>query len=423
MLETPFIRLDAPTTAAAYTSHPSPTTEIPMIRTFALTALAAALSVSSAPAHAAPANADPTFVSIGDVPVAVGARRTQVLSGLEHPWSMAWLPDGTLLITERPGRLRVFRNGALDPTPVAGTPEVLAFGQGGLLDVSPHPEFAQNRWLYLSYAVGTDTENRTRVARARFDGKALSDLEVIFENAEAKPGGSHFGSRLAWLPDGTLLISVGDGGNPPIAVGGAFVRLKAQDRASHFGKIVRLNDDGSLPKDNPFAAEGGVAASIYSYGHRNIQGLAVDAETGAIWANEHGPLGGDEFNRITKGANYGWPSVSHGREYVGGAEIGTGSQAEGKTPPVLVWNNATAPSGLMVYRGSRFPEWRGQVFSGGLMTQDVRKLEIGADGRISGQTALRVGTRVRDVREGPDGAIWVLTDESNGRLFRFEPAG
>lgn len=388
-----------------------------------LSAIAAALLLPLAPAMSVKAADDQTFVSIGDVPVAVGARRTQVLSGLEHPWSMAWLPDGTMLITERPGRLRVFRNGALDPNPVPGTPEVLAFGQGGLLDVSPHPQFAENRWVYFSYAVGTDTENRTRVARARFDGKALSDLQVIFENAEAKPGGAHFGSRLAWLPDGTLLISVGDGGNPPISVGGAFVRLKAQDRASHFGKILRLNDDGSVPKDNPFASEGGVAATIYSYGHRNIQGLAVDPETGAVWANEHGPLGGDELNRIEKGANYGWPTVSHGREYVGGAKVGEGPSAKGMTPPVLVWNNATAPSGLMVYRGSRFPDWRGQVFSGGLMTQDVRKLGMGADGRIADQSALRVGTRVRDVREGPDGAIWVLTDESNGRLFRFEPAG
>lgn len=394
-----------------------------MIRPLALSALASALLLPLAPAMSVRAADDRTFVSTGDVPVAVGARRTQVLSGLEHPWSMAWLPDGTMLITERPGRLRVFRNGALDPNPVPGTPEVLAFGQGGLLDVSPHPRFAENRWLYFSYAVGTDTENRTRVARARFDGKALSDLEVIFENAEAKPGGSHFGSRLAWLPDGTLLISVGDGGNPPISVGGAFVRLKAQDRGSHFGKILRLNDDGSVPRDNPFASEGGVAATVYSYGHRNIQGLAVDRETGAVWANEHGPLGGDEFNRIEKGANYGWPTVSHGREYVGGAQVGNGKSADGMTSPVLVWDNATAPSGLMVYRGSRFPDWRGQVFSGGLMTQDVRKLGMGADGRIADQSALRVGTRVRDVREGPDGAIWVLTDESNGRLFRFEPAG
>lgn len=394
-----------------------------MIRTVALSALAAALSLSLAPEVRANSSDDPTFVSSGDVPVAIGARRTQVLSGLEHPWAMAWLPDGTMLITERPGRLRIFRNGALDPNPVAGTPAVLAFGQGGLLDVSPHPDFATNRWLYFTYAIGTDTENRARVARARFDGKALSDLEVIFENAEAKPGGSHFGSRLAWLPDGTLLVSIGDGGNPPIAVGGGFVRLKAQDRASHFGKIVRLNDDGSAPKDNPFAGDGKVESTIFSYGHRNIQGLAVDRETGAVWANEHGPLGADEFNRIEKGANYGWPSVSHGREYVGGAAVGEGKTAEGMTPPVLVWDNATAPSGLMVYRGSRFPDWRGQVFSGGLMTQDVRKLEIDADGRITGQTALRVGARVRDVREGPDGAIWVLTDESNGRLFRFEPAG
>lgn len=393
-----------------------------MSRMFALSALAAALSLSLAPAHVATASEDPTFLSIGDVPVATGARRTEVLSGLEHPWAMAWLPDGTMLVTERPGRLRIVRDGALLPDAVQGLPEVLALGQGGLMDVSPHPDFAKNRWLYLTHAVGTREENRTRVSRGRFEDDRLVDVETIFEVSQAKPGGAHFGSRIAWLPDGTMLVSIGDGGNPPNSLDGAFIRLKAQDRTSHLGKVVRLNADGSVPKDNPFAGDGEVQDSIFSYGHRNIQGLAVDRETGAIWATEHGPLGGDEFNRIEKGSNYGWPTVSHGREYVGGAQVGEGNRKDGMAPPVLVWAGATAPSGLMVYRGKLFPEWRGHVFSGGLMTQDVRKLEIGADGRISGQTALRVGARVRDVREGPDGAIWVLTDESRGRLFRFDPA-
>lgn len=390
---------------------------------FARSALAAALCLSLAPASVTIASESPTFVSIGDVPVAVGARRTEVLSGLEHPWAMAWLPDGTMLITERPGRLRIVRDGALLPDPVPGVPEVLAFGQGGLMDVSPHPDFAKNRWLYLTHAVGTREDNRTRVSRGRFEDDRLTDVETIFEVAQAKPGGAHFGSRIAWLPDGTMLVSIGDGGNPPTSLDGAFIRLKAQDRGSHLGKVVRLNADGSVPKDNPFVGDGKVEATVYSYGHRNIQGLAIDRETGVVYATEHGPLGGDELNRLEKGANYGWPTVSHGREYVGGAPIGEGSAKEGTMPPVLVWAGATAPSGLMVYRGRLFPEWRGHVFSGGLMSQDVRKIELCEEGRVVTQTALRVGARVRDVREGPDGAIWVLTDESNGRLFRFEPAG
>lgn len=394
-----------------------------MIRPLVVSALAAGLALALAPHASVRAAEDPTYVSIGDVPVATGARRTEVLSGLEHPWAMAWLPDGTMLVTERPGRLRIIRDGALLPDPVAGVPEVLAFGQGGLMDVSPHPDFAKNRLVYLTHAVGTREGNRTRVSRGRLEDDRLVDVETVFEASQAKPGGAHFGSRIAWLPDGTMLVSIGDGGNPPNSLDGAFIRLKAQDRGSHLGKVVRLNADGSVPKDNPFAGDGEVEATIYSYGHRNIQGLAVDRETGAVFATEHGPLGGDEFNRIEKGANYGWPTVSHGREYVGGAQVGEGKAKEGMAPPLLVWTNASAPSGLMVYRGKLFSEWRGQVFSGGLMTQDVRKLELGADGRIAGQTALRVGARVRDVREGPDGAIWVLTDESNGRLFRFEPAG
>lgn len=394
-----------------------------MIRSPVAQALALGLALILVPTVAPRAAEDPTYLSIGDVPVATGARRIELLSGLEHPWGMAWLPDGTMLITERPGRLRIIRDGKLLPEPVPGVPEVLAFGQGGLMDVSLHPDFANNRLVYLTLSVGTREANRTRVVRGRFEDDRLAEVETVFEAAQAKPGGAHFGSRIAWLQDGTMLVSIGDGGNPPISLDGGFIRLKAQDRTSHLGKLVRLQADGSVPKDNPFAGEGGGAATLFSYGHRNIQGLAVDRKTGAIYATEHGPLGGDELNRVEKGRNYGWPTVSHGREYVGGAAIGEGATKEGMTPPVLVWMAATAPSGLMVYRGAAFPEWQGHVFSGGLMSQDVRKIEIGADGRVATQTALRVGARVRDVREGPDGFIYVLTDESNGRLIRFEPAG
>jgi aldose sugar dehydrogenase len=364
--------------------------------------------------------APPTYVTAGDVPVQPGARRTTVLENLEHPWSMTWLPDGAMLITERPGRLRIVRDGVLQPSPVAGVPAVWAIGQGGLLDVALHPKFAEEPWVYLTYSVGTPDANRLRVARARWAGHELRDLTVIFEVAQTKSGGAHFGSRLAWLPDGTLLVSVGDGGNPPIKLGEGFIRGQAQNRAAHFGKILRLNADGSIPSDNPFVGVTGADPAVWSYGHRNAQGLVVDS-SGAVWATEHGALGGDELNRIVRGANYGWPLVTHSREYLGPA-ISNARSRKGLSDPVLVWNTATAPSGLMVYTGDKFAAWRGNVFSGGLMTQDVRRIELGADGGVVSQSALRVGQRVRDVRQGPDGNIYVLTDEKAGKLIRFEPA-
>ena len=387
-----------------------------------LPAVAGAAAPATAPATApavAPA-APTTFVSTGDVPVLTGFRRTTVLEGLEFPWSIAWLPDGTQLITERPGRLRIVRDGKLDPTPVAGVPAVYAEGQGGLLDVVPHPRYAENRRVYFTYAHGTREANRTRVARATFDGEALSDWQVIYEVPATKTGGAHFGSRLAWLPDGTLLVSIGDGGNPPIRLGEGFIREQAQNRGSAFGKILRLNDDGSVPKDNPFATAAGADPAVWSYGHRNVQGLAV-APDGRVWATEHGPLGADELNQVNAGANHGWPLVTHGREYTGPAISAERSRAP-FVDPRLVWDNATAPSGLAVYAHERIPEWRGSVFSGGLMTQDVRRVVLDAQGRVVEQKALRVGQRVRDVRVGPDGLLYVLTDEKAGRLLRFEPA-
>ncbi|MCZ8132111.1 MAG: PQQ-dependent sugar dehydrogenase [Steroidobacteraceae bacterium] len=380
----------------------------------------AAPAATAAPAAATATVAPATLVSSGDVPVLTGFRRTTVLEGLEFPWAVAWLPDGTQLITERPGRLRVVRDGKLDPTPVAGLPAVFAEGQGGLLDVMPHPSYAQNRLLYFTYAHGTREANRTRVARATFDGKQLADWQVIYEVPAAKSGGAHFGSRLAWLPDGTLLVSIGDGGNPPIRLGEGFIRDEAQNRGTAFGKILRLNDDGSVPEDNPFAKAEGADPAVWSYGHRNVQGLAV-APDGRVWATEHGPLGGDELNQVNAGANHGWPLVTHGREYTGPA-ISADRSRSPFVDPRVVWDNATAPSGLAVYAHERIPEWRGNVFSGGLMTQDVRRLVLDAQGRVVEQKALRVGQRVRDVRVGPDGLLYVLTDEKAGRLLRFEPA-
>lgn len=343
-----------------------------------------------------------------------------VVEGLEHPWGMTWLPDGTLLVTERPGRLRVIKNGMLASTPVSGLPEVFSRGQGGLMDISVHPQFADNQWVYFTYADGTGSANRTQVARARFNGVALSDWQVIFEVNRVKEGTQHFGSRLVWLPDGTLLVSIGDGGNPPVELEGEFIRNQAQNLESHLGSLIRLNDDGSVPDDNPFVDTPNADPAIWSYGHRNIQGVAIDAETGQVWATEHGAKGGDELNRIVAGENYGWPLVTYSREYFGG-EISSERSRPGMVDPLIVWTPAIAPSGLMVYRGDRAPEWQGDLFAGGLVSKAIQHIQLDAAGVVVSQTPIDIQQRVRDVAQGPDGLIYVLTDESNGRLVRLEP--
>lgn len=345
---------------------------------------------------------------------------TIVVEGLEHPWGMVWLPDGTILITERPGRVRRLQNDTLDPNPIPGVPGVLAANQGGLMDISIHPQFEENQWVYFTYAEGSTSANQTRVARARFDGTQLSDWTVIFTVNRTKSGGQHFGSRITWLPDDTMLVSIGDGGNPPIALEGELIRNQAQQLDSHLGKVIRLNDDGSVPADNPFVDTPGAAPAVWSYGHRNIQGLMVDPETGQAWATEHGSRGGDEFNRLEPGENYGWPVVTHSREYTGG-EISSERSRPGMVDPLIVWTPAIAPSGLLVYRGDRFPQWQGDLFAGGLVSRDVRHIELDDAGTVINQSPIPIGQRVRDVREGPDGLIYVLTDESNGRLVRLEP--
>lgn len=343
-----------------------------------------------------------------------------ILSGLEHPWGMDWLPDGGLLITERPGRLQWLPPGETTPIPIAGVPEVLTFNQGGLLDVAVHPDFDSNQWVYFTYAAGTREANETRVARARLEGTTLTDWTVVFTVDRLKPDGQHFGSRLAWLPDGTLLISVGDGGNPPVELDGALIREQAQRLDSRLGKVVRITADGSPPADNPFVADPEGDDLIWTYGHRNIQGLAVDPATGTVWATEHGARGGDELNRLQAGENYGWPVVTHSQEYRGG-EISSERSRPGMVDPKVVWTPAKAPSGLVVYRGDRYPQWQGQLFAGGLVSQDVRRIEVDDTGAAIAQTPIPIGQRVRDVREGPDGWLYVLTDDPQGQLLRLEP--
>ena len=241
-------------------------------------------------------------------------------------------------------------------------------------------------------------------------------MRVIFEVSQAKTGSQHFGSRLLWLPDGTLLVAIGDGGNPPLQLAGDLIRKQAQNRQSHLGKIIRINDDGSIPKDNPFGG-----SKIWSYGHRNIQGISFDPMTKRVWATEHGAKGGDELNLIEKGKNYGWPVVSASQEYGTNKPVSLEESRPGLIDPKTIWTPAIAPSGLVFYTGNRFPNWQGNLFAGGLVSRDIRRLEVDKSGEIINQEAIPIGQRVRDVRQSPDGFLYLLTDEGNGQLIRLEP--
>lgn len=360
--------------------------------------------------------------SQGNAPLVVREVRYRVvpvLAGLEHPWGMAWLPNGEMLITERPGRVRRVRSGVLQTEPVTGVPEVLAAGQGGLLDISLHPRFPAKPWVYLTYADGTREANRTVVARLTWDGQGFTERREVLRVSQSKSGTQHFGSRLAWLPDETLLVSIGDGGNPPTELAGQLIRLQAQNPRSHLGKVLRITADGTAPRDNPLGAK--ALPEVWSWGHRNIQGLAVDSQTGQVWATEHGSLGGDEVNRLQAGQNYGWPAVTHSREYFG-PEISPHRSLPGMVDPVWVWSETVAPSGLTVYRGDKFPQWQGQLLAGGLISQAVHRFQVHPQGQVTEVGKIPIGARVRDVRVGPDGLIYVLTDAPNGQLLRIEPA-
>lgn len=347
-----------------------------------------------------------------NAPLATGWKAVTAVEGLSFPWAAAWLPDGTILITERDGQLRAVRDGTLDPKPIEGVPRVLALRQGGLLDIALHPKFAENHWIYLSYSVGTNKANNTRICRATYDGESLLDLQVLFDAEPKKQDGFHFGSRLLFLPDGTLLFSVGEGG-------GLATRPLAQDRGSHLGKLLRMKDDGSPAKDNPFFALVDVKPEIWSYGHRNPQGLALDPASGRIWETEHGPFGGDELNLIEPGKNYGWPKVTFGKEY-SGEKITDDRSLPGMEDAKVVWVPCIAPSGLAFYTGDKMPGWTGDLFAGGLVLKQVRRIDLDADGNVIGQETLQFKDRIRDVRQGPDGYLYVLTDEAKGRLIRIE---
>lgn len=341
-------------------------------------------------------------------------RLVTVASGLEHPWGMAFLPDGRALVTERPGRLRIVTlDGTVGPA-LGGVPAVDAVGQGGLLGVALDPDFAANRLVYLSYAEPRNGGNGTAVARGRLEDGRLADVQVIFRQQPTVTGGHHFGSRLVFARDGRLFVTLGERNSE---------RARAQSLDTHLGKVVRIERDGRVPADNPFVGRPGALPEIWSYGHRNLQGAALHPGTGELWTIEHGPKGGDELNRTRPGLNFGWPKVSYGVEY-SGAKISDSPTAPGIEPPVHYWVPSIATSGLTFYTGDRFPQWQGNAFVGGLKSEAVSRLEFDGDRVVHEEVLLRevVDDRVRDVEQGPDGFIYLLTDEAEGRLLRMEPA-
>jgi glucose/arabinose dehydrogenase len=374
----------------------------------------------------------PVVATLGDGPWIYdtyerGARiRVSVVTkGLSHPWSLAFLPDGRMLVTERPGRLRVVRDGALDLQPIAGLPQVQAGGTSGLMDVVLHPKFSENKLVYFTYIKSGKRPDgssgywaTTVLGSGRLEGNALADVRELFtaEPYGTLPGGD--GSRVVFAPDGTLFFASSHRRDPK----------GPQDTATDFGKILRLNDDGTIPKDNPFAGRNGFRPEIYSYGHRTILGLTLHPQTGVLWETENGPQGGDEVNIILPGKNYGWPVVSYGRDY-DGSRIGERPWQEGMEPPVVFWVPSITTSGMAFYTGDRFPTWKGNLFVGSMTVGRIPRTghlerivfnEKGEQRRESLLTDLR--QRIRDVRQGPDGLLYILTDEDQGALLKIEPA-
>jgi len=340
---------------------------------------------------------------------------TVVTSGLEHPWGIAFLPDGRALVTERPGRLRIVERDGKTGEPLAGVPTVDAVGQGGLLDVTLDPEFARNQRIYLSYAEPRgDGKNGTSVARAKLGPRGLEDVTVIFRQQPAMASRHHFGSRLVFGRDGNLFVTLGDRNSG---------RDQVQLLDNHIGKVVRIDHDGKAPADNPFSKQAGAMPEIWSFGHRNIQGAALDPATGDLWTNEHGPKGGDELNRTLGGRNYGWPLITYGMEY-SGKPVSDRTEGPGLESPVHYWVPSIATSGLAFYTGSAIPEWQGNVFVGGMKVGELARLEL-RDGKVVNEERLfleALEKRIRAVVNGPDGALYLLTDEDDGQLIRVTAA-
>ncbi len=343
---------------------------------------------------------------------AVQFRLEPVAQGLEHPWGLAFLPDGNLLVTERAGRLRLVRDGTLDPKPVPGVPDLVVSGQGGLLEVLLHPEFTANRTLFLSYSHRNGAGMTTRVAKAKFIEDRLTDVSVIFEAEPRSSKTRHFAGRMAFDGEGYLYIAVGDRGEMD----------RAQDTGDDAGGVHRITVDGEPAPGNPGLDDPRIQDTFYTWGNRNIQGMTVHPESGAIWTHEHGPRGGDEVNILQAGTNYGWPEITYGIDY-SGLPITMDTEKEGMAQPLHYWDPSIAPSGMAFYDGSLIPEWRGDLFVGALKMRKLVRLRI-ADGEVQDEEDLLtdLGERLRDVRMGPDGALWLLTDHARGNLYRLVPA-
>lgn len=337
-------------------------------------------------------------------------RVIRVVERLDRPWCVAFLPDGRMLITERDGRLNLFAKG--ERTNVEGVPKVFAENQGGLFDVALHPGFEKNGVVYLAYAAAGSGGASTELMRARLDGNRLVDGNVIFRQDPKTGGGLHFGGRIVFDRQGFLYLTLGDRGQ----------MQRAQGPDNHHGSVIRLNDDGSVPKDNPFVGKSGWKPEKFDLGHRNQQGAALHPQTGILWTHEHGPQGGDEINIIRPGTNYGWPVITYGVNYGLGTKIGEGTHKDGMAQPVKYWVPSIAPSGMAFYTGDKFPNWKGNLFVGALRDRMLVRLALDGDKVVKEERMLQGSFgRVRDVRVGPDGLIYLLTDESNGALLRLEP--
>lgn len=374
------------------------------MRCFSTTLLAlGVLACQNAPAQG-PAQRSPT-----PEPKRDALRVETVARGLEHPWALEFLPDGRIIVTERPGRVRIVSKDGQLSAPLAGVPRVAARGQGGLLDVALDPDFARNSVIYLSYSEPGEGGSGTAVARARLAASSLEDVRVVYRQVPKVNSGNHFGSRIVFRRDGTMWITQGDRFNQ---------RPLVQDLSSTIGKVVRINRDGSVPRDNPFLGSEGARPDIWSLGHRNAQAAVAHPETDELWTVEHGAAGGDELNNPQAGKNYGWPVITYGRDY-SGAKIGEGTAKEGMEQPVYYWDPVIAPSGMTFYTGDVFP-WKGDLLVGGLASQALVHLTM-RDGRVAAEERYDIGDRVRDVKQGPDGFVYLITDSGSGRLLRVSP--
>lgn len=340
-----------------------------------------------------------------------------IATGLQNPWGLTFLPDGRALVTERPGRLRIIGKDNKLSDPVSGVPEVAAVGQGGLLDVALSPDFAKDNLVFLSFAEPRGASgSSTSVARGKLvekDGKAtLEDVKIIFRQEPARIGGFHFGSRLVFARDGNLFVTTGERN----------LKTPSQDLSNHIGKIIRIMPDGGVPKDNPFVNDKNAKPEIWSWGHRNVQGATLHPQTGKLWLTEHGPRGGDEINIPEAGKNYGWPVIGFGVDY-SGAKMHEGTHKEGMEQPIHHWTPSIGPSGAMFYTGDLFPAWKGNLFTGSLVFTSLYRIELNGEKVTKEEPLLEsLGDRIRDVRQAPDGSIWLLTDARNGKVLRLTPA-